>query len=368
MLNNMDVKDIRIALHQIPELGRREYKTKEYILNIAKNLNCKIYEPTETSIVLYFNLNLDTTLCFRSDMDALPILEATNLSFKSKNNGIMHACGHDGHMAMLLGFAIWASFNLNLLKHNIVCLFQPSEEDDCGANDIIKSNILDDLKIDAIFGFHIWPLLEEGKLYSMPNGMLASSGEVTIDISGEQFHAANRKENDDAILRSFKLINDFYKFSSTVSSPHLINFGKMNAGSARNIVPGNSHIEATLRAFDDETFKLLSSTLIRMSKELEDSKYKINTNINWSYPSVLNDSNLFYYYKPFLNLNELSKPLLQAEDFGCYTRKYKSLFMLLGCGNTNLLHTDKFDFNMDILQIGVDTYKKLSLIDFINNK
>ena len=159
-------------------------------------------------------------MLFRS-VDALPILEATNLSFKSKNNGIMHACGHDGHMAMLLGFAIWASFNLNLLKHNIVCLFQPSEEDDCGANDIIKSNILDDLKIDAIFGFHIWPLLEEGKLYSMPNGMLASSGEVTIDISGEQFHAANRKENDDAILRSFKLINDFYKFSSTVSSPQI---------------------------------------------------------------------------------------------------------------------------------------------------
>ena len=362
----MDARDIRIALHQIPELGRREYETKKYILNIATKLNCKIFEPTETSIVLYFNLNYPTTLCFRSDMDGLPILEATNLSYKSKHEGIMHACGHDGHMAMLLSFAIWASNNLNLLKHNIVCLFQPSEEDDCGANDIIKSNILDELKINAIFGFHIWPTLEEGKLYSMPNGMLASSGEVTIEINGEQFHAANRKENDDAILRSFKLINDFYNFSDTISSPHLINFGKIIAGSARNIVPGNSHIEATLRAFDDDTFKLLSSTLINMSKNLEDDKFKINTKINWSYPSVLNDSSLFNHYKSILNLNELEKPFLQAEDFGCYTRKYKSLFMLLGAGDTNLLHTNKFDFNMDILQTGVEAYKKLSMIEFIN--
>ena len=172
----MDVRDIRIALHQIPELGRREYKTKEYILNIAKKLNCQIFEPTKTSLVLYFNLGFSSTLCFRSDMDALPILEETNLPFKSKNEGVMHACGHDGHMAMLLSFAIWLSNNLSLAKNNIICLFQPSEEDDCGANDIIKSNILDDLKVNAIFGFHIWPNLEEGKLFSMPNGILASSG------------------------------------------------------------------------------------------------------------------------------------------------------------------------------------------------
>ena len=135
----MDVKEIRNSLHQIPELGRKEYKTKEFIKNLAKNLNCKIYEVTNTGIVLFFNANKNDTICFRSDMDALPILEKNEVSYKSKNIGVMHACGHDGHMAMLLSYAIWASNNIDKLKHNIVCLFEPSEEDNAGANDIRKS-------------------------------------------------------------------------------------------------------------------------------------------------------------------------------------------------------------------------------------
>lgn len=356
----MNIIDIRRALHQIPELGRSEYKTKEYILNVAKNLNCKIYTPTKTAVVLYFDKGLKSTLCFRSDMDALPITEANDIPYKSVHAGIMHACAHDGHMAMLLSFAIWASDNLDKLKHNIVCLFQPSEEDNAGANDIIKSNILNDLKIDAIFGFHIWPNLEMGKIFSMPNGMLASSAEVTIDIEGLSFHAANKRNDIDAITKSFNIINSFYDFARNIKEPHLINFGKISAGSARNVVAGSSHIEATLRAFDDETFYKLKEKLVELVKKEEDRDFKTKININWAYPSVLNDIDLFNKYKDLLNINILNKPFLQAEDFGCYTRIYKSLFMLLGCGNTPFLHSCNFNFNEDILEVGTNTYIKIA--------
>lgn len=359
----MDVKEIRNSLHQIPELGRKEYKTKEYIINLAKNLNCKIYEVTNTGIVLFFNANKNDTICFRSDMDALPILEKNEVSYKSKNIGVMHACGHDGHMAMLLSYAIWASNNLDKLKHNIVCLFQPSEEDNAGANDIIKSNILDKLKVTKIFGFHIWPKLEENKIFSMPRGMLASSGEVTININGKSYHAANRKNDDDAIMKAFNIISNFYAYCNKIEEPHLINFGKINAGSARNIVPGSAYIEATLRAFSDDIFNMMANELKRLCEINQDDNYKIELIINCNYPSVINDEELFLKYQNILNINKLDKPFLQAEDFGCYTRKYKALFMLLGCGNTNLLHTDNFDFNSEILQTGVETYKKISCLE-----
>lgn len=359
----MNAKEIRIALHQIPELGRKEFQTKKFIIDIAKRLNCKIYEISSTGVVLYFNANKNNTICFRSDMDALPILEKNEISYKSKNDGIMHACGHDGHMAMLLAYAIWASDNLDKLKHNVVCLFQPSEEDDAGANDILKSNILDELKVTNIFGFHIWPALEENKLFSMPKGMLASSGEVTININGESFHAANRKNDNDAIMKAFNIIASFYEYCNNIKEPHLINFGKINAGTARNIVPGTARIEATLRAFSDDVFDNMANELKRLCELNQDESYKIELIINCSYPSVINDEALFLKYQELLGINELAKPFLQAEDFGCYTRKYKSLFMLLGCGNTSLLHTDTFDFNMDILQTGVEVYKKISITE-----
>lgn len=361
----MDVKEIRKHLHQIPELGRHEFKTKEFILNYCKNFDCKILTPTPTCVILYFDLKKAHTLCFRSDMDALPINEINDCDYKSLNAGVMHACGHDGHMSILLAFSEWVNANKANLNNNIVCLFQPSEEDDAGARDVIKTNILDELKIDRIFGLHIWPSLEEGKLFTMPLGMLATSGEVNIDIIGKSVHAANRECGIDALLISTKLINEFYDFCSKIKERHLISFGYMKSGTVRNAVAGDSHIEATMRAFDDETFNIMASTLKNLINKYELSYgCKINLRINAAYPSVINDKELVLEYKDYLNLNILDKPFLQAEDFGNYTRKYKSMFMLLGCGNKHLLHTADFDFNMDILQIGVNAYIKIANHEF----
>lgn len=361
----MDVIEIRKELHQIPELGRCEFKTQKFILEFAKNLDCKIFTPTQTGVVLYFDNKKNHTICFRADMDALPIEEKTNLDFISKHKGIMHACAHDGHMAMLLAFSKWANDNISILENNIVCLFQPSEEDNAGANDILKSNILSELNVERIFGMHIWPNLENGKLFTMPNGMLATSGEVDIEILGKSVHAANRKDGADALLASTSLIQRFYDSMDRLTKPHLISFGKLNSGTVRNAVADFANIQATMRAFDDETFEYMRKSLKDLALSIEDEyKLKVNININVAYPSVINSNELVKEYEDLLNYSILTKPYLQAEDFGCYTRKFPSLFMLLGCGNDCLLHTSNFNFDMSILNIGVDAYKKIACKKF----
>lgn len=358
---NNELKKLRASLHQIPELGRKEFKTQEFILAYAKNLKCKIYKPTLTSVVLYFDNNCLNTICFRADMDALPICENTNKEYKSLHEGIMHACGHDGHMAMLLGFAKYASLNLEELKNNIVCLFQPSEEDNAGANDILDSKILDTLNVKRIFGFHIWPTLEGGKIFTMPNGMLATSAEIDIDIEGKSCHAANRDSGIDALYAGTTLINEFYEAMDKIKERHLISFGKITSGEVRNSVAKNCHIEATMRAFDDDVFNKMKDELLTLSKKIEDKTHaRIKININAAYPAVLNDESLVNEYKEYLDLYILDKPFLQAEDFGCYTRKYKSMFMLIGCGDLHYLHTNTFDFNEDILNVGFDAYKRIA--------
>ena len=166
--------EMRRWFHCHPELSWQEKNTAKRIVQELEMMHIDCRMVCDTAVLGFLPGQDSTkTIGLRADMDALAVQEETGFSFSSVQEGVMHACGHDGHMAMLLSYAIWASDNLDKLKHNIVCLFQPSEEDNAGANDIIKSNILDKLKVTKIFGFHIWPKLEENKIFSMPRGMLA---------------------------------------------------------------------------------------------------------------------------------------------------------------------------------------------------
>ncbi|MDE6661084.1 MAG: amidohydrolase [Anaeroplasmataceae bacterium] len=350
-----------MSLHTIPEIGKCEFKTKEYIVNQLKNLSCKLYEPTQTGVVAYFNVHQSKTICFRADMDGLKLTEKTNLPFSSTHPGFMHACGHDGHMAMLLEFALWAEEHKSELKYNIVCLFQPSEEEHAGALDILNSSILDQLQVEEIYGIHIWPQLKSNQLFTMVGGMLASSSEVDIDFLGKSVHAANRSKGIDALKIASAFILDCYQEFDRIEGPHLLSIGKMQSGLARNIVSDYAHVEATIRNFEDDVFVQMKNILYKLKEEYEKkTNIRIEITIRDLYKSVMNDFSLISKYKDKLKLEFLLSPFLQAEDFGCYTRKYKSMFMLLGSGDKHLLHTDTFDFDMDILATGVEAYKTIA--------
>lgn len=354
----MNAKEFRMKLHTIPEIGKCEFKTKEYLFDALQKLSCKLYEPTPTGIVAYFNAHQNKTICFRADMDGLKITEKTNLAFSSTHPGFMHACGHDGHMAMLLEFACWADRHLSELKYNIVCLFQPSEEEHAGAIDILQSGILDQLHVEEMYGIHIWPQLKKNQLYTMVGGMLASSSEVNIEFLGKGVHAANRNKGIDALKIASSFLLECYQKFEDIKENHLLSFGTMTSGTARNVVSDYAKLEGTIRNFEDDVFMKMKDILYSLKEQYEkETNVKIRIAIEDLYKSVINDFILVSKYKEVLHLELLVHPFLQAEDFGCYTRKYKCMFMLLGSGDSHLLHTDTFDFDMDILATGVEAYK-----------
>lgn len=348
----IDLKKIRCDLHQIPEIGMHEYATKDYILNIIKKFKCKIYEIGKTGLIAYFDFNKNESICFRADMDALPVIEENDVWYKSKNRGYMHACGHDGHVSMLLGLCDYLN-ELEDYSYNVSCLFQPSEEIYGGARSIVDSKILDKLNTKAMFGMHIWPQLTKGEIFSMPKGMLAKSAEVDIEIIGKTVHAANRESGIDSILIASRYLNDLYDLASQIKEPHLLNFGKIEGGTIRNSVAETTKLYATMRAFDEETFNLLQNNLFIVSK-----KYpaKFNIIVRSDFPFVYNDPKLF---EKMDFINTLEHPFMQAEDFGLYTSIYPCLFLLLGAGNTPMLHQSTFDFDMDILDKGLAAFKNI---------
>lgn len=361
VLDLMNIKKIREELHQIPEIGMKEVETKAYLLSLIKQLKCQVFEIGETGLVLFFDFKKEESICFRADMDGLPIEEENKIPYKSKKPGYMHACGHDGHMAILLGFASRIE-KMKEYSYNIICLFQPSEEISGGAQSIVASKILDKLQTKKIFGLHLWPGLEYGKVYTMPKGMLARSAEVNIEVIGQSVHAANKTEGVDAIEIASKYLLSLYESERKIEEPHLLHFGKFDGGTLRNIVAEKVILQATLRAFNDETFDSLVETLYQNAKLLE-TKYRVNFKIGLDahFPVVYNNPELV---DKMSFAKVLKAPFLQAEDFGLYTTLYPSVFFLLGIGDTNALHSNQFNFNSEVLEVGVNILLKvLGILD-----
>ena len=180
------IKKYRRDLHQIPELELDLPETTNYILSVLEEFDCIVSVPLKSTIFAYFDNQKEHTLAFRSDMDALPVTEQTNLEFKSKNPGKMHACGHDGHMAMLLGFAKELNTYYKTLDKNILLIFQPGEESPGGAHLICEDNILKKYHVQYIFGTHLWPVLEKGVVATRKNEFMARASKINIDIYGKE--------------------------------------------------------------------------------------------------------------------------------------------------------------------------------------
>ena len=335
-------------LHKIPEIGFKEYKTKEYILNRLKQLNTKIYEVGQTGLIAFFDFNEIKTIAFRAELDGLNIKEENDLEYKSIYEGFMHACGHDGHMSIALSLCDW--LNENTAPNNVCVIFQPSEEIFGGALEVVNSNIFKQLNIKEIYALHLWPTLKEGVIYSKSGSLLASSTEIDIQIVGKSAHIANYNEGIDSI----KVANDFL---SRLSSSHdlIFNCGKIITKGSRNTVCADILLECSLRSFSVTKKYFFLEMLSRIAKELV-KKYSVNIYINSEkyLPVVTNDYGLFLKNNNLIN--EITEPFYQSEDFSLYSNYAKTLFFLLGTGDTECLHSSKFMFNLELLQKGLDLF------------
>lgn len=356
----------RRDLHKIPELGMELPKTYAYIKNVLQTLPCEIFSPIPYSVCAFFDAGREKTVAFRSDMDALPVEEKTGRDFASEYSGRMHACGHDGHMAMLLTFALRLSEIYQTLPNNILLIFQPGEENPGGAGPLCETGFLEKYHVKRIYGCHLWPMLPKGAVASRKNEMMARSSEINIDITGKAAHAAKYKEGIDALEYGAQMLTDIYTMEKEEIGKdvyRLLRFGRMESGTIRNVVSSHTRIEGTMRAFQDEIYDYMKRRIHEIARGY-DEKYGLKTeiDINTGYPAVMNDPQLYDETMAFLgqdSVTALETPEMITEDFAYYQKYVPGMFFFLGTGTGIALHADHFDFDEAVLDEGVGLYLKL---------
>ena len=363
--------DIRRELHKIPEIGFKEFKTSKYIESFLRELSPdRIQEVAGTGWIAFFKgLEGKRTLAFRSDMDGLPVEECEKHENRSDHQGMMHACGHDGHMSILLAFAQFLSENREKIKDNVVLVFQPAEEGPGGAEEVAGSKLFEDLNIDEIFGLHLFPLLEEGKIALKDGPVMAQSGEIDVSIIGRSSHGAQPQEGIDAIVAAAAFITEVQKIVSRFIKPlepAVITFGKTWGGEARNIVSGEMFLEGTIRTFSEDVYMSIKKRIRDIADGIE-IVYgcRIETVFRDMYPPVINDKRLVERFgKAYEGEVVDIEPQMLAEDFSYYQKKVPGLFVFLGSKNeekgfTNPLHSPNFNFDEAVLVKGLEAYASL---------
>ena len=352
----------RHALHQIPELELNLPETQDYLKNALSSLRCRVFSPLGSALCAWFDFGAEDAIAFRADMDALPIQEKTVAPYASTHPGIMHACGHDGHMAILLELARRLD-RKEKLNHNVLLIFQPGEESPGGAKGICDTGVLETYGVKAVFGLHLWPGLEKGRVFSRRQELMARASEVTLDLYGKSAHIAKAAEGVDSLMAGAEFYTRAMEMERQIPAGvfRLLKFGKFHSGTARNALSAHTHLEGSLRAFQDETFEAMAGSLRQIAAEVQE-KYGcgLQLHIADGYPAVLNDDAVFDAVLRCLPVAELEEPCMTAEDFSWYQKHVPGVFFFLGLGDTPALHADTFDFDETILTKGADFFEALA--------
>lgn len=359
----MQIFEDRQALHRIPELDRTLPKTLAYLTERLQSLSCQVFSPMAGALCAWFDFGADSAIAFRSDMDALPIAEKTRLPFASCHPGQMHACGHDGHMAILLELARRLNGRTGLTR-NVLLVFQPAEETTGGARDLCATGIFKKYKVEAIFGLHLWPDLTAGVIASRADEVMSRSCEVKVEITGRSAHIAKASEGIDAMAAGVEFYRKVMAMEGALPKKifRLLKFGKMESGTVCNAISGKTILEGSLRAFQDEVFYALRGGIVSIGKEVERSSgCTVSIYMNDGYPPVMNPRKLYEKVRAMVPFQELPAPSMITEDFSWYQKTLPGLFFFLGVGDTPALHADTFDFDPNILVKGVDFFEELAV-------
>lgn len=352
----------RRALHRVPELDRNLPKTMEYLRKALENLNCKVFSPMEGALCAYFDFGASSAIAFRSDADALPITERSEAEYASCHPGKMHACGHDGHMAMALELARRLDGKQGM-KRNVLIVFQPAEETTGGAKDLCDTGIFTLYNVEAIFGMHLWPGVEAGVVYSRCNEMMSRSCEVKVEITGKSAHIAKAHEGIDAMAAGVEFYTKARAMEQDLPSHiyRILNFGTFCSGAVCNAVSGSTRLAGSLRAFQDEVFFSLRTGLLEIGAEVEkNTGCTVKISLGDGYPAVLNPTDLYEKVKAMVPFRELEAPSMITEDFSWYQRSLPGLFFFLGAGDGPALHSDNFDFPEEILMKGAAFFERIA--------
>ncbi|MBS5141282.1 MAG: amidohydrolase [Clostridium sp.] len=366
-----ELRQIRRDLHKIPELGLKEYKTSAYIREKLEGFGITELETwLETGVVAVIRgKGKKEAVAFRADMDALPVTEQTGCDFTSEHVGCMHACGHDGHVTVLLGFAQYLQEHKDELENDVVLIFQPAEEGPGGAQLLVDAGLFEKHPVRCIIGCHIFPQVPQGKVACRKGAMMARNGEVDVHIYGESAHGAQPQLGHDAVLAAGAVITGLHTILSRNVSPldsGVLTFGAIHGGEACNIIAKEVKLEGTMRAFSDEAYETMTKRVQEVASGIA-AGYgcKGEAVFRHMYRVVDNDSKLVELLQEVAGDNyEETPPYMLAEDFSLYLQKVPGMFFFLGSGNEekgyiHSLHSAQFQFDEEILALGVETYAKL---------
>ena len=374
-----ELKQIRRDFHQYPELGCEEFRTAEKISDYLKNSGIEVSRITETGIVgLIQGKDAGRTLMLRADIDALPVEEMTSLPYKSKQPGKMHACGHDGHSAMLLVAGKILSKVADQFRGNIKLVFQPNEEN-MFAKHLIDKGIMDEPSVDAAFGIHLMTALETGQIGIKAGPVMAGMHVFKLTILGRGGHTGFPQDSIDPIITAAAIIQSVQSIQTreiNVFKPTLIVFGKVSGGTMSNIIPEKVKMEGTIRYLYDidkkdapnpcESFERIVHGVCHSHQ----AKYEIE--YDYAHPAVVNDSEMTKIViaeaqkLPKGKENIIPYVTMIGEDFCEYAKRVPSAFYFLGAGKKNEQtnyphHHPCFNFDEDALSIGVEMHIRTAL-------
>lgn len=364
-----EVTKYRRDLHQIPEVGFKEFKTQKYIMNTLKNMGYSPNTICETGVYVYIPGIKKECIAFRADIDALAIQEENNCTFSSKHSGFMHACGHDGHTAALLAFAKYLTTKAEQ-NYSILLIFQPAEEGPGGAKFICETGILEKFHVKEIYSFHLFPDLEEGTISTKAGPFFAQATEFDCKVIGKGGHGGMPQKTNDPLIPFTKIIDSYQSIISRNLSPFnagVVTVGKISGGTARNIISNSIDFYGTIRAYSQEDTELIIKRMKEIHNGIEIAfDIKVIDEFRVLYPPVINDNIL---YNNFLKISQdfnfiQGETLALAEDFAFYQEKVPGIFFLLGTRNKEQnfispLHSSSFNFDEKVLLEGVKLFVKL---------
>ena len=371
-----EMKKWRQDLHQIPEIGLKEYKTSEYIKNKLEEWNIEYkdgYSNTGIVACVIGNKgNSEKSIGLRADFDALPMSEKNNFDHKSKNNGMMHACGHDGHTSMLLGGLKYLSENPDF-DGKVFFIFQPGEEGWSGGEKMIQDGLFKDFKIDEVYALHNWPELPLGQFGVSEGPMMASVEDFDIIIKGKGGHAAIPDLAIDPVVISSQVILGIQTIISRNINPvdkALISVTKIHAGSAYNVIDDEVSLGGTIRTFKDDTRKIIEKKITETAKGISEANgAKAEIKFNRLYPATINSKEKSQFAASVAselvgenNVFTDIEPSMGGEDFSYLLNEKPGSYLYIGQKDENhnaYLHTTKYDFNDNLLPLGVNFWVNL---------
>ncbi len=367
-----DMKEWRQHLHANPELGYDLPETAAFVIERLREFGVdEIHDGiAQTGIVAIINGQGDgPTIGLRADMDALPITEIPDRPYKSRNQGVMHACGHDGHTAMLLGAARYLAETRNF-SGRVALIFQPAEEGGAGGDAMCKEGIMERFDIRQVYGIHNFPGMPEGLLGTRPGPLLAAADEFQIDITGRGGHAAMPHATVDPVMIAVQIAQTLQTIVSRnidPIEPAVLSITRIEAGTSHNIIPGTAFMQGTVRTVRKETQADIVARMESIVTAIAQSMGgEATLNYHYGYPATVNHPAETEFALGVarevagdaLVTGEVP-PTMGAEDFAYMLERRPGAYLCLGTGEGAGLHHPEFDFNDEVSPIGASFFVKL---------